>query len=53
MLRATATVDGRAVGTWSAPGGKVELELFARVGSPVKAALQADADDVVRFVQAP
>ena len=52
MLRATATVDGLAVGTWSAPGGKVELELFLRSASNAQAALQADADDVARFVQA-
>ena len=31
MLRATATVDGRAVGTWSAPRGDVELEPFGRL----------------------
>jgi hypothetical protein len=53
MLRATATVDGLAVGTWSAAGGEVKLELFARVAPDAKPALQADADDVVRFVQAP
>jgi Winged helix DNA-binding domain len=52
MLRATATVDGLAVGTWSAAGGEVALELFARVNSQAKAALQADADDVARFAQA-
>ena len=50
MLRATATVDGLAVGTWSAAGGEVDLELFARVASAAKAALQAEADDVARFV---
>jgi hypothetical protein len=49
MLRATATVDGRAVGTWSAAGGKVELDLFARVDSAATAALRADGQDVLRF----
>jgi hypothetical protein len=29
ILRATATVDGRVVGTWSRPRGRVELDLFA------------------------
>jgi hypothetical protein len=53
MLRATATVDGLAVGTWSAAGGAVELELFARVDSAAQAALRDDAADVARFVQAP
>jgi len=53
MLRATATVDGRAVGTWSAAGGEVALDLFARVARDARAALSADADEVARFVQAP
>ena len=51
MLRATATVDGLAVGTWSARGRQVALELFGRVGVAARGALQADADDVARFVQ--
>ena len=51
MLRATATVDGRAVGTWSAAGGDVELELFARVAAAPRAALAADGRDVQRFAQ--
>jgi hypothetical protein len=50
MLRATATVDGLAVGTWSAAGGEVDLELFARVASAAKAALRAESDEVARFV---
>jgi Winged helix DNA-binding domain len=49
MLRATATVDGRAVGTWSAAGGEVELELFARVDAAAKQALRDDGHDVARF----
>jgi hypothetical protein len=53
MLRATATVDGLAVGTWSAAGGAVELELFAPIVSAAQAALRDDAADVARFVQAP
>jgi winged helix DNA-binding protein len=53
MLRATATVDGRAVGTWSVAGGAVALDLFARVDSAAKAALRADGQDVARFAQAP
>jgi hypothetical protein len=52
MLRATATVDGRAVGSWSAAGGEVELELFARVDAAAKQALRDDGQDVARFVQA-
>jgi hypothetical protein len=52
MLRATATVDGRAVGTWSAARGEVELELFARVDAAAKQALGEDGQDVARFLQA-
>jgi hypothetical protein len=49
MLRATATVDGRAVGTWSAAGGEVELDLFARVDAAARQALRDDGHDVARF----
>ncbi len=50
VIRATATVDGRAVGTWTLPGGKVELELFGRAP---KGALRAEVDEVERFARAP
>ena len=53
MLRATATVDGRAVATWSAAGGEVRLEPFGRLPAGGRAALEADADDIARFAQAP
>jgi hypothetical protein len=52
MLRATATVDGLAVGTWTAAGGDVELALFARVSPATRAALRDDGQDVARFLQA-
>jgi hypothetical protein len=50
MLRATATVDGRAVGTWSSAGGKPKLEPFGRLPAGARAALTTEADDVARFV---
>ena len=53
MLRATATVDGLAVGTWTSAGGKPKLEPFGRLPAGARAALAADADDVARFAQAP
>jgi hypothetical protein len=53
MLRATATVDGRAVATWSSVGGEVRLEPFGRLPAGGRAALEADADDIARFAQAP
>jgi Winged helix DNA-binding domain len=51
MVRAVATVDGRAVGTWTRKRGTGApvLELFADVAAEDVAALRADADDVVRF----
>jgi len=52
MLRATATVDGRAVGTWSAAGGQVAIELFGRLDAAAKQALREDGQDVERFLQA-
>jgi hypothetical protein len=51
MLRATAIVDGLAVGTWSAAKGRVELEIFGRVAAAQRAALAADGGDVERFAQ--
>jgi hypothetical protein len=50
MVRATATVDGRAVGTWTLPGGKVALEFFGRPHAEARAALQREADEVERFL---
>jgi hypothetical protein len=51
MIRATATVDGRAVGTWAAPAGRVELDLFGRPPAPARTALQRDAAAVERFLK--
>jgi hypothetical protein len=50
VLRATATVDGRAVGTWSSAGRKPKLEPFGRLSAGARAGLTAEADDVARFV---
>jgi len=52
MLRATATVDGRVVGTWTAPGGRVELDLLEPVRPADAAALQAEAAEVEAFTSA-
>lgn len=53
MIRAVAIVDGVAVGTWAAPraGRKVavEVEWWDSVGEEARAALDAEAADVVRF----
>jgi hypothetical protein len=51
MVRAVATVDGRAVGTWTRKrrSGAPLLELFAAVAPGDMAALRADGEDVLRF----
>jgi winged helix DNA-binding protein len=46
VLRATAIVDGVAVGTWSLRGGRVELDLFTPEHA---AAFEDEAGDVERF----
>lgn len=50
VLRATATVDGLAVGTWSLRGGRVEIDRFAPIAEEQADALGAEARDVERFV---
>jgi hypothetical protein len=47
MVRATATGDGRVVGTWTLRRGEVELELFARAA---KRAFQEETADVASFL---
>jgi hypothetical protein len=49
VLRATATVRGVAVGTWSLRAGQVEIDLFAPVSPEDAAALEIEAADVKRF----
>jgi hypothetical protein len=49
ILRATATIDGVAAGTWSLRGGRVTVEPFAPLLPEQAAALEAEAADVVRF----
>lgn len=50
LFRPFALVDGRAAGLWSLAGGQVELSEFAPLPEHVSAALQADAQDVIRFL---
>ncbi|MGH3045258.1 MAG: winged helix DNA-binding domain-containing protein [Gaiellaceae bacterium] len=49
VLRATATVDGVAVGTWRLRGGRVEIDAFALLSPEHASALEAEAADVERF----
>ena len=50
VFKPFALVRGRAAATWSARGGEVTLEPFARITRRDEQALRADAADVVRFL---
>jgi len=50
IFRAFALVRGRAVATWKLSGERVALQPFARITCAETAALERDADDVVRFL---
>jgi hypothetical protein len=49
-FRPYAWVGGRAVATWSARAGVIELEPFARLRPADRTALDTDAADVARFL---
>ena len=51
LFRPFALVRGRAVATWTMPGGKVVLAPFAPLPAPDEAALTADATEVERFLR--
>jgi len=53
MFRATALVDGRVAGIWSAPGGAVTLTALRPLSPAVRADLEAEAADVLRFLDLP
>jgi hypothetical protein len=53
LFRQFAMVAGRAVGTWSMPGGKVALTPFAPLSEADAAGLSADAAEVERFLHGP
>jgi winged helix DNA-binding protein len=50
IFRAFALADGRGVATWRVSSDQVEIEPFARVSRADRAALEIDAQDVVRFL---
>ena len=50
MFRPFALVNGRAVGTWRLPGDQVSLTLLEAVSDADRRALEADAEDVRRFL---
>jgi uncharacterized protein YcaQ len=50
LFRPFALVDACAVATWKMPAGQVALEPFDRLTRKDAAALQADGEDVARFL---
>jgi DNA glycosylase AlkZ-like len=50
IFRPFAMVGGRGVATWRLSRPQVELEPFVRISRADRAALEADAQDVVRFL---
>jgi hypothetical protein len=50
VFRPFALVDGRAAATWSLRDGQVALDPLGRLSGADRAALEADAGDVVRYL---
>jgi hypothetical protein len=50
LFRPIALVRGRAVATWRLSGNRVALEPFGAIGRKDAAALEADADEVLRYL---
>jgi hypothetical protein len=50
VFRPFALAAGRAVGTWSMPGGRVSLAPFAPLDPETESALEKEAADVARFL---
>jgi len=48
-----AMADGRAVAKWGFAAGVVSLEPLQRIPAKISAALEADADEVARFLTSP
>ena len=52
IIRAIALIDGRAAGTWTMPGGQVELHLWKAQGRQSTAALEHEASAVESYLAA-
>lgn len=50
IVRPIALVRGRAVGTWTMPGGRVALDLWKTQPRPVMSALEREAAAVERYL---
>ncbi len=53
IFKASALVGGRAVGTWTLPGGRVTLKALEPLAPDVVTTLAADAADVHRYLGLP
>ena len=53
LFRPVVLVDGRAVGTWSLPGGVVSIRSLEPIPQRVLGALVTDGADVLRFLGLP
>ncbi len=51
IFKAFAMVEGRAAATWKLTKGKVAIEPLGRISKAARAALDADAADVERFME--
>ena len=51
IFRAIALVEGRAAGTWTMPGGRVEIDLWRRSDPSTRAALQREASAVEEYLR--
>jgi uncharacterized protein YcaQ len=51
IFKAFAMVEGRAAATWKLTKGKVAIEPLGRISKVARAALDADAADVERFME--
>jgi hypothetical protein len=52
LFRPFALVRGRAAATWRLEGGRILLEPFGRLPRKDAEALEADANDVIRYLVA-
>jgi hypothetical protein len=52
IIRAIALVKGRAAGSWTMPGGRVELRLWDKQSRVTTAALERDAAAVEAYLAA-
>ncbi len=50
LFKPFALVDGAAAATWKLRAGRIELEPFGRLSRADREALEADAEDVIRFL---